>query len=143
MAAANGLDSYTAWYTNLGSNAVVEQTFAADPLLSGWWRPSNAQNTNGQSVAAGKATIVRAIAPGGNGVVLLGTNIITRLHSKGTQPQLGRALLWAASQTAAVTGAESAAGRPSGAPNSVVAVPGTRSTTLRRGEAGKEYRLNV
>jgi hypothetical protein len=97
------------WYTNLGSNAVVEQTFAADPLLSGWWRP-NATNTNGQAQAAGKATIVRALSSGGNGVVLLGTNIITRLHSKGTQPQLGRALLWAAAPTATLTGVDGSAG---------------------------------
>jgi hypothetical protein len=97
------------WYTGLGANAIVEQTFAADPLLSGWWRP-NATNTNGQAQAAGKATIVRAVAPSGTGVVLLGTNIITRLHSKGTQPQLGRALLWAASQSAAVTGVDGGAG---------------------------------
>ena len=25
------------WYSNLGANAVVEQSFAAEPLLSGWW----------------------------------------------------------------------------------------------------------
>jgi hypothetical protein len=98
-----------AWYTNLGPNAVVEQTFAADPLLSGWWRP-NAANTNGQAQAAGKATIVRALSAGGNGVVLLGTSIVTRLHSKGTQPQLGRALLWAAAPTATVTGVDGSAG---------------------------------
>jgi hypothetical protein len=98
-----------AWYTNLGPNAVVEQTFAADPLLSGWWRP-NATNTNGQAAAAGKATIVRALSPGGNGTVLLGTNIVTRLHSKGTQPQFGRALLWAAAPTATVTGSDGGVG---------------------------------
>ena len=50
-----------AWYSNLGANAVVEQTFAADPLLSGWWRP-NATNTNGQAAAAGNATCSRANA---------------------------------------------------------------------------------
>ncbi len=25
------------WYSNLGSNAIVEQSYAADPLVSGWW----------------------------------------------------------------------------------------------------------
>ena len=35
------------WYTNLGANAVVEQSYAADPLLSGWWRPKT--RTNGQA----------------------------------------------------------------------------------------------
>ena len=35
-------------------------------------------------------------APAGNGVVLLGTSTITRLHAKGLQPQFGRAILFAA-----------------------------------------------
>jgi hypothetical protein len=110
----NGAQPYAfifqpAWYTNLGGNAIVEQTFAADPLLSGWWRP-NATNTNGQPAAAGKATIVRASAPGGSGLVLIGTNVVTRLHAKGLQPQLGRALLWTASQTAGAAAAEGGAG---------------------------------
>ena len=89
------------WFSDLGSNAVVEQSYAADPLLSGWWRPSNA--TNGQAQAAGKASVVRAVAPGGTGVVLIGTSPTVRLHAKGLQPQLGRALLWAASQTTGTT----------------------------------------
>ena len=81
-----------AWFSNLGANAVVEQSYAADPLLSGWWRPSNANN--GQEQAAGKASVVHAVAPSGTGVVLIGTSPTVRLHAKGLQPQLGRALLW-------------------------------------------------
>ena len=85
------------WYTNLGSRAVVEQSYAADPLAAGWWRGSNANNT--QEAAAGKASIVRAQGPTASGAVLIGTSVVTRLHAKGLQPQLGRALLWAAAPT--------------------------------------------
>ena len=81
------------WFTGLGSGAVVEQSYAADPLLSGWWRP-NAAGTAGQADAAGQASIVRTVAAGGNGLVLIGTNPVFRLHPKGLQPQLGRAVLW-------------------------------------------------
>ncbi len=87
---------------------MVEQSYAADPLLSGWWRPSNANN--GQEQAAGKASVVHAVAPSGTGVVLIGTSPTVRLHAKGLQPQLGRALLWAASQTTSVTSADGSAG---------------------------------
>jgi hypothetical protein len=100
-----------AWFTGLGAGAVVEQSYASDPLLSGWWR-SNAAGTNGQAAAAGQASIVRAVAPGGSGVVLIGTSPTTRLHAKGLQPQFGRAVLWAAAPkiSAAATSTEGAAG---------------------------------
>ncbi len=83
--------SQPAWFTGLGAGAVVEQSYAADPLLAGWWV---VDGPNGQSAAAGQASIVRAVAQGGNGLVLFGTNPIFRLHPKGLQPQLGRAVLW-------------------------------------------------
>ncbi len=79
------------WYTNLGAGAVVEQSYAADPLLAGWWVVDGA---NGQAAAARQASIVRSVAEAGNGLVLIGTNPIFRLHPKGLQPQLGRAVLW-------------------------------------------------
>jgi hypothetical protein len=82
------------WFTNLGGGAVVEQSYAADPLLAGWWVVDGA---DGQAAAAGQASIVRGIAPGGSGLVLFGTNPIFRLHPKGLQPQLGRAVLWTSS----------------------------------------------
>ena len=41
------------WYSNLGSGAVVEQSYAADPLAAGWWRATNANN--GQEIAAGES----------------------------------------------------------------------------------------
>ncbi len=76
------------WYSNLSANAVVEQSYAADPLLSGWWRGTA---TNNQAAAAGKASVVRAVGPGGSGLVLIGTSPTVRQHAKGLQPQLGRA----------------------------------------------------
>ena len=82
-----------AWYSDLGPNAVVEQSFAADPLWSGWWPLTGNQ---GQGSAAGKATIVRAQSAAGNGVALIGTTVVTRLHAKGLWSQLGRAIYYAA-----------------------------------------------
>ncbi|GIF63989.1 hypothetical protein Ais01nite_20240 [Asanoa ishikariensis] len=85
------------WFTGLGANVSVEQSYAPDPLLSGWWA-SNAAGTNGQAAAAGQASIVRGVSAGGNGTVLFGTDPAYRLHPKGLQPQLGRAVLWAATR---------------------------------------------
>ena len=87
------------WYTNLGAGAVVEQSYAADPLLAGWWV---VDGPNGQAAAARQASIVRSVAEDGNGLVLIGTNPIFRLHPKGLQPQLGRAVLWTDSPEPAV-----------------------------------------
>ena len=108
----NGAQPYAwifpaAWYSNLGANAVVEQSYARRPAAVGLVAPSNANN--GQAQAAGKASVVRAHRPGGTGVVLIGTSPTVRLHAKGLQPQLGRALLWAASQTTSVTTTPTAA----------------------------------
>ncbi|WP_406078707.1 M14 family zinc carboxypeptidase [Micromonospora sp. NBC_00858] len=85
--------SQPVWFTNLGANVEVEQSYAADPLLSGWWATDGA---NGQAAAANQASIVRGVSAAGNGVVLFGTDPTFRLHPKGLQSQLGRALLWAA-----------------------------------------------
>ncbi|MEU8265108.1 M14 family zinc carboxypeptidase [Micromonospora sp. NPDC048999] len=87
--------SQPVWFTNLGAEVTVEQSYAADPLLAGWWAATGA-GRNGQGAAANQASIVRSVSPGGNGVVLFGTAPTYRLHPKGLQPQLGRALLWAA-----------------------------------------------
>ncbi|MGI5213566.1 M14 family zinc carboxypeptidase [Plantactinospora sp. CA-290183] len=83
------------WFTGLGAGVTVEQSYAADPLLSGWWA-TNEAGTDGQAAAAGQASIVRGVSAAGNGVVLFGTDPAFRLHPKGLQPQLGRAVLWAA-----------------------------------------------
>ncbi|WP_410811169.1 M14 family zinc carboxypeptidase [Micromonospora sp. 067-2] len=85
--------SQPVWFTNLGATVEVEQSYAADPLLAGWWATDGA---NGQAAAANQASIVRGVSAAGNGVVLFGTNPTFRLHPKGLQSQLGRAVLWAA-----------------------------------------------
>ncbi|MFG1777122.1 M14 family zinc carboxypeptidase [Micromonospora sp. NPDC049048] len=87
--------SQPVWFTGLGGNVTVEQSYAADPLLAGWWTTGGA---NGQDAAANQASIVRGVSAGGNGVVLFGTDPTFRLHPKGLQPQLGRALLWTAAR---------------------------------------------
>ncbi|NHC15541.1 M14 family zinc carboxypeptidase, partial [Motilibacter deserti] len=84
------------WYANVPATAKVEQSYAADPLLSGWWAATNA--TNGQAAAASQASIVSAVSAGGNGVVLIGTDPTVRLHAKGLHSQLGRAILFASEQ---------------------------------------------
>ena len=83
------------WFTNLGAGVAVEQSYAADPLLSGWWA-ANEAGTTSQAAAANQASIVRGVTPAGNGVVLFGTDPTFRLHAKGLHSQLGRAVLWAA-----------------------------------------------
>ena len=117
-----------AWYSNLGPNAVVEQSFAADPLWSGWWP---VDGTQGQTNAAGKATVVRAVSAGGNGVVLIGTSVVTRLHAKGLWAQFGRAILFAAAPT--TNAASTSTDRPVGGtvPATLVADPG-RAGHVRR-----------
>ncbi|MDA0185274.1 M14 family zinc carboxypeptidase [Solirubrobacter phytolaccae] len=84
------------WYSNLGSNAVVEQSYAAEPLVSGWWPKTG---NSGRAGAAGKAAVVRGVSTGGNGVALIGTSVVTRLHAKGIQNVLGRAIYFAAAPT--------------------------------------------
>jgi hypothetical protein len=86
-----------AWYSNLGPNAIVEQSFAADPRWAGWWPLAGNQ---GQTNAAGKASVVRGVSAGGNGVVLIGTSVVTRLHAKGLNATFGRAVLFAAAPKA-------------------------------------------
>ena len=99
--------SQPVWYSNLGPGAVVEQSYASDPLLAGWWPVGG---NNGQSAAAGKASVVSALTPGGNGLVLIGTSPVFRLHPKGLQPQLGRAILWTAAPVSTSTGTEGTVG---------------------------------
>ncbi|MEU8297098.1 M14 family zinc carboxypeptidase [Micromonospora sp. NPDC048909] len=92
-AAPHSFISQPVWFTDLSPGVTVEQSYAADPLLSGWWVTDG---PGGQSAAASQASIVRGTAAGGNPVVLFGTDPTFRLHPKGLQSQLGRALLWTA-----------------------------------------------
>ena len=116
------------WFTGLGTGVVVEQSYADDPLLAGWWA-SNEAGTNGQAAAAGQASIVRGVVPAGAGTVLFGTNPTYRLHPKGLQPQLGRAILWAATADACPAGH---------APDQTVAFDGVDSgvANVHRGDDG-------
>ncbi|MFF7444659.1 MULTISPECIES: M14 family zinc carboxypeptidase [unclassified Streptomyces] len=75
------------WFTDLGPEVRVEQSYAAgNPLVSGHWRPS-ADGTGGPSAAAGRPSVVS-----GPQSVLFGTEPLFRDHPKGEFPQVARAL---------------------------------------------------
>ncbi|MGN9845510.1 M14 family zinc carboxypeptidase [Nonomuraea sp. H19] len=89
------------WFTALGAEVTVEQSYAADgPLVSGHWR-ANADGTGGPEAARGQAAVVSGRDERGAAVVLFGTEPLFRNHPKGLFPQVARALYW----SAAVTGA--------------------------------------
>ncbi|MFC7649963.1 hypothetical protein ACFQX6_63735 [Streptosporangium lutulentum] len=92
------------WFTGLGPEVKVEQSYATDgPLVSGHWRP-NANGTGGQDAAKGQASVVSGRDERGAAVVLFGTEPMFRNHPKGLFPQVAKALYWSASVTgAAVT----------------------------------------
>ncbi|MEU8251522.1 M14 family zinc carboxypeptidase [Nonomuraea sp. NPDC048916] len=88
------------WFTGLGPEVTVEQSYAADgPLVSGHWRP-NANGTGGQDAARNQAAVVSGRDERGAAVVLFGTEPMFRNHPKGLFPQVARALYWSASVTA-------------------------------------------
>ncbi|GAA1846555.1 M14 family zinc carboxypeptidase [Agromyces salentinus] len=89
------------WYTGLGANAVVEQTYAAgDPFISGHW----ASTQPGRSIAdaAGKPSVVSAESATGSNVLMFGTSLNFRTHPVGAFSQLARGLFWAGSEGAEV-----------------------------------------
>ncbi|MET7330774.1 M14 family zinc carboxypeptidase [Nonomuraea sp. NPDC005650] len=89
------------WFTGLGPEVTVEQSYAAEgPLVSGHWRP-NADGTGGQDAARGQAAVVSGRDERGAAVVLFGTEPMFRNHPKGLFPQVARALYWASSVTGA------------------------------------------
>ncbi|PZR51747.1 peptidase M14 [Xylanimonas oleitrophica] len=83
------------WFTNLGEGTKVEQTYAADPLLAGHWRPSSS-GANGPASAAGQASVVSGEAASGARAVVLGTSVVFRTHPKGGLSQAAQAIFWAA-----------------------------------------------
>ncbi|MGR0319309.1 M14 family zinc carboxypeptidase [Agromyces sp. ZXT2-3] len=87
------------WYSNLGANAVVEQTYAADPFISGHWRDSTGRST---ADAAGRASAVSAETEAGNRVLMFGTSMNFRTHPVGQFGQIARGLFWAGSEGAEV-----------------------------------------
>ncbi|MFJ5773172.1 M14 family zinc carboxypeptidase [Streptomyces sp. NPDC093094] len=76
------------WFTGLGPEVRVEQSYAGGGLLlSGHWRaPGN--GTGGPADAAGHASVIS-----GPHAVLFGTEPLFRAHPKGEFPQVARALL--------------------------------------------------
>jgi hypothetical protein len=88
------------WYTALGENASVEQTYAAeDTFISGHWADSV-----GRSVAdaSGQASVVTATGPTGSKLAMLGTSVNFRTHPVGSYPDIARSLFWVSGDGAAV-----------------------------------------
>ncbi|GAA3556782.1 M14 family zinc carboxypeptidase [Nonomuraea rosea] len=89
------------WFTGLGAEVKVEQSYAAGgPLVAGHWR-ADENGAGGQEAARGQAAVVSGRDERGAAVVLFGTEPMFRNHPKGLFPQVARALYW----SAAVTGA--------------------------------------
>ncbi|WP_084773380.1 M14 family zinc carboxypeptidase [Nonomuraea candida] len=106
------------WFTGLGPEVTVEQTYAADgPLVAGHWR-AGASGAGGQEAARGQAAVVSGRDERGAAVVLFGTEPMFRNHPKGLFAQVARALYW----SAAVTGAPVARTAVTGAPVTGAAV---------------------
>lgn len=88
------------WFTGLGSNVKVEQSYDAEkPLLAGHWPASNA--TNGPANAAGQAAVVSSVtprtAPGVSAKsIVFGTSVFMRTNPKGAMSQAARGIFWAA-----------------------------------------------
>ncbi|MEU8362841.1 M14 family zinc carboxypeptidase [Nonomuraea sp. NPDC048882] len=89
------------WFTGLGPEVTVEQSYAADgPLVSGHWRPDG-QGAGGPDAARGQAAVVSGRDERGAAVVLFGTEPMFRNHPKGLFAQVARALYWSSSVTGA------------------------------------------
>ncbi|MFI6009221.1 M14 family zinc carboxypeptidase [Streptomyces sp. NPDC051243] len=75
------------WFTDLGPEVRVEQSYATgNPLVSGHWRASE-DGSGGPADAAGRASVIS-----GPRAVLFGTEPLFRDHPKGEFAQVGRAL---------------------------------------------------
>ncbi|GAA1753023.1 M14 family zinc carboxypeptidase [Agromyces humatus] len=89
------------WYSGLGANAVVEQTYATgDPFVSGHWASTQAGRTIAD--AAGQASVVSAESAAGSKVLMFGTSLNFRTHPVGGFSQLARGLFWAGTEGAEV-----------------------------------------
>ena len=89
------------WYSGLGANAVVEQTYAAgDPFISGHWASTQPGRTIAD--AAGKPSVVSAESAAGSNVLMFGTSLNFRTHPVGAFSQLARGLFWAGTSGAEV-----------------------------------------
>ncbi|MFK5633296.1 M14 family zinc carboxypeptidase [Ornithinimicrobium sp. LYQ103] len=82
------------WFTELGPEVLVDQRYAADPLVSGHWRPSP-QGGDGPESAAGQALVISGTsAETGSRAVLMGSEPLFRAHPKGQYATVARALVW-------------------------------------------------
>ena len=87
------------WFTGLGEDVEVAQSFATDDVLvSGHWRPG-ADGQGGQDAAAGQALVVHGVdtegGTAGARVALFGSEPLFRAHPKGQFSLVARALIWA------------------------------------------------
>ena len=84
-------------FTGLGSNAVVEQTYAGEDLfVSGWWP------TAARAAFVDQPAAVSAVGPSGSKAFLFGTSVTYRNHPIGAFSDIARAMYWAS--TPAETG---------------------------------------
>src|SRR5690606_34456780 len=90
-----------AYFTDLGEDVTVEQTFTAEPLLSGHWLP-NADGTGGPDQAAGRPSVISAETQAGTRALVFGTDPLFRTHPRGMFDDVAAALLWAGPEGAAV-----------------------------------------
>ncbi|RJK96515.1 peptidase M28 [Vallicoccus soli] len=81
------------WFTGMGEGVVTEQSYAADPLVAGHWRPLE-DGGGAPEDAAGAASVVRGLDETGASVVLFGTRPLFRDHPKGLYAQWANALYW-------------------------------------------------
>ena len=89
------------WFSGLGANAVVEQTYAAgDPFISGHWASTQPGRTIAD--AAGRPSVVSAESAAGSKVLMFGTSLNFRTHPVGGFSQLARGLFWAGTAGAEV-----------------------------------------
>jgi hypothetical protein len=84
-----------AWFTELGADVTVDQSYGDDVLVSGHWAGTEAQG--GQDAAAGQPLVVSGADDDG-AAVLFGSEPLFRAHPKGQYPLVGRALFWSSLQ---------------------------------------------
>jgi len=105
-----------AYFTDLGEGVTVEQTYAAEPLLSGHWLPT-AEGTGGPEQAGGQPSVVSAESEDGARVLVFGTDPLFRTHPRGMFDDVAAALLWAGPEGAGIEPpAEEPTEEPTGEP---------------------------
>lgn len=90
-----------AYFTDLGEEVTVEQTFTVEPLLSGHWLP-NEDGSGGPEQAAGQPSVISAVTEDGTRALVFGTDPFFRTHPRGMFDDVAAALLWAGPEGALV-----------------------------------------